>query len=342
MDPSEPPSQQPPPTDSASLTEHEGIAAMDTLADLLRQMLRVRLFEEAVAELRASGEIVGSVHLCNGQEAISVGACAALDLSRDLVFPTYRGHGWTLSCGAPMEAVFAELLGRESGLNGGRGGSAYHSAPDYGMYGENSIVGAGAPIACGAALAAQFDGSKRVAVAVFGEGAMNQGAVHEAMNFASVRHLPVVFVIENNGYSELTPTTAMVRVTQLYKRASAYGIQGLRVDGNDVVGVRDTMRHVVEAVRSGRGPALVEAVTQRLVGHYIGDMQQYRPRGEVESAAQDEPIVRARGQLLAAGWPKADVTTLEAEVRFEVQEARAGALRAEMASSATVGDHLYA
>jgi pyruvate dehydrogenase E1 component alpha subunit len=312
------------------------------LLAMYRMMTRIRRFEERVLELHQAQKIVGSVHLCNGQEAIAVGACTALDLARDAVFPTYRGHGWTLACGVPTRLLFAELLGRESGLNGGRGGSAYHAAPSYGMYGENSIVGAGAPIACGAALAAQFDGSGRVCVAVFGDGAMNQGSVHEAMNFASVRRLPVIFLIENNGYSELTPISSMSRLERLSGRASAYGITGIRIDGNDVEGVAETIRQVAAKVRDGGGPIVVEAMTERIVGHYIGDAQVYRSPGEVDRAMEVEPLVRARARLREDGVADATIAAVDRDVEDELADASEWALAEPLADPSSVHEHLYA
>lgn len=312
------------------------------LISRLRDMYRIRVFEEEVHRLRLAGEIVGSVHLCNGQEAIYVGARTALDLGRDLVFPTYRGHGWTLACGASPEAVLAELLGRATGTNGGRGGSAYLSVPSVGLYGENSIVGAGAPIAAGAALAATFDGSGRVAVAAFGDGALNQGAVHEAMNFAAIRRLPVIFVVENNRYSELTPIHTMVADPELYKRAAAYGMPGVRVDGNDVVAVEQCMTEAVSRARGQGGPTLVEATTQRLAGHYIGDPQHYRPAGELDRAREDEPIARLTRYLSGIGVPPTVIAAVTAEVDAEIADASARALQAPLASPSTVLEHLYA
>ncbi|MCL2734905.1 MAG: thiamine pyrophosphate-dependent dehydrogenase E1 component subunit alpha, partial [Actinomycetia bacterium] len=164
------------------------------LADL-RAMWRIRAFEEKAQALCGTGEIRGSVHLCIGQEAGPVGACTALG-EVDALFATYRGHGWAIARGTPLRPLMAELLGRATGVNGGRGGSAYLSAPQHGFHGENSIVGAGAPIAVGAALAGRYDGTGRVAATVFGDGAMNQGAVHEAMNFAAAAQLPVLFLCE--------------------------------------------------------------------------------------------------------------------------------------------------
>ncbi|GLU91506.1 thiamine pyrophosphate-dependent dehydrogenase E1 component subunit alpha [Agromyces sp. NBRC 114283] len=305
-------------------------------------MHRIRETEETITRLRLSEDIVGSVHLCNGQEAIYAGAVRALELSRDAVFPTYRGHGWAIACGVPPEAVLAELLGRESGISGGRGGSAYFTAPAYGMYGENSIVGAGAPIACGAALAGRFDGSGRVALASFGEGAMNQGAVHEAMNFAAAMTLPVVFLVENNTYSELTPTRDVVRNDQFFRRASAYGMAGVRFDGNDPDAVRDAVADAVERCRNGAGPVLLEAMTQRIVGHYIGDVQHYRPAGELDAAIAAEPIARAERMARAAGVGDAELAALRQRVVDEVDRAAQAALAAPLADPATVEEHVYA
>lgn len=309
---------------------------------LFEQMQRIRTFEEKVVELRTSGDIVGSVHLENGQEAVSVGAVSALDLERDAVFPTYRGHGYTLACGVPESALFGELLGRQTGINGGRGGSAYHFAPAYGMYGENSIVGAGTVIAAGAALAAQFDGSNRVSLAAFGDGALNQGAVHEAFNFAASRKLPVVFLVENNGYSELTPTRDMVGSDRFFARAWAYGFEGVRVDGNDVLAVQAAVKSAVDAARAGDGPTLIEAMTARIVGHYIGDAQHYRPEGEVSAALASEPLVVARTRLIDRGVEESRLDEIISRVRAEIENAAAEALQAPLADPATIGEHLYA
>lgn len=308
----------------------------------LREMYRIRALENEILRLRRNGDVVGSVHLCNGQEAVYVGAAAALDVNRDAVFPTYRGHGWALALGADPRAILAELLGRETGVNGGRGGSAYFSTPDTAMYGENSIVGAGAPIAAGAALAAKYDGSGRVAVAAFGDGALNQGAVHEAMNFAAVRNLPMIFLVENNHYSEMTPIDKMVKNPVLFKRAAAYGITGARVDGNDPAGMRDAVARAAEHARGGRGPVLLEAMTHRIVGHYIGDVQLYRPTGEIDEVSKDEPLVRIRGLLAEHGIGQAVVDGIIADVDHEIATASALALADPVADPTTAKDHLYA
>lgn len=306
-----------------------------------RSMLTIRLFEERVRELRVAGDIVGSVHLCIGQEAGPVGACSVLG-SEDAVFATYRGHGWAIARGVPIESLFAELLGRESGVCGGRGGSAYFTAPAFGFYGENSIVGAGAPIAVGAALAGRHDGSGRVALTVFGDGAMNQGSVHEAMNMASAFRLPVVFVCENNYWSELTPIAAMVGDPELWKRAAAYGMKGVRLDGNDPAVVRAHVEEAVAGARSGGAPVLLELMTERLVGHYIGDAEQYRRPGEVEEAKTREPLVRIRAALATGGHTEAELDAVVADVAAEIASASANALAAPLADPMTVKEHVYA
>jgi pyruvate dehydrogenase E1 component alpha subunit len=309
------------------------------LADL-HQVWRMRAFEEKVRDLRLAGDAVGSIHLGIGQEAIAVGA-AELIGPDDAVFATYRGHCWAMACGAAPAALFGEVLGRSTGTNGGRGGSAHLSAPAHRFFGENSIVGAGVPIAVGAALAGRFDGSGRVAITVFGDGAMNQGAVHEAMNFAAAMNLPVVFVCENNTWSELTPTDEMVRDAVLYRRAAAYGIPGERIDGNDPAVVRDRLGDAVELAREGGGPTLVEAMTARLVGHYIGDAEQYRRPGELDEARRREPVARLSGQLRAAGVDETVMEGTERDARAEIERAAAEALAAPLADPATAKDHLY-
>ena len=303
-------------------------------------MLRIRLTEEAILALRLAGTIVGSVHLSNGQEAIPVGVVGARE-AQDVVFATYRGHGWALACGLPVAALLGEACGRATGINGGRGGSAYLSDPDHGFYGENSIVGAGAPIALGAALAARYDGSGRVAIAVFGDGALNQGSVHEAMNMASAFDLPVVFVCENNGYSELTRIESMVKDPILNHRAQGYGFPGVRVDGNDPAAVRSVAAEALARARAGGGPTLIEALTQRIVGHYVGDAERYRRDGELDRARHDEPLARLRRQFAEAGMSEAAIAELERPVRDEVAHAVDEATAAPLADPSTVLDHLY-
>jgi TPP-dependent pyruvate/acetoin dehydrogenase alpha subunit len=311
------------------------------LADL-EHMELIRAFEDKVTELRKASIIVGSVHLCSGQEAIAVGAVGAR-APGDRVVATYRGHGWALACGVTPASLFGELLGRATGVNAGRGGSAHFSAADVDFYGENSIVGAGAPIACGLGIAAKAEGRGRAVIVVFGDGAMNQGAVHESLNFAAYLNLPVVFICENNRYSELTPIADTVRVPELYRRAEAYGIPSCRIDGNDLDDVQSTVSAYLDRARDGHGPLLIEALTQRIVGHYYGDLQGYRPRGELSQVLLDEPIVRARAALLAAGHStEAELDHLHARVIDTIESAAAAAQAAPPAAVATVREHLYA
>jgi pyruvate dehydrogenase E1 component alpha subunit len=312
----------------------------ELLADL-RAMWRIRAFEEKAQALCGTGDIRGSVHLCVGQEAGPVGACTALG-DVDALFATYRGHGWAIARGTPLHPLMAELLGRATGVNGGRGGSAYLSAPEYGFQGENSIVGAGAPIAVGAALAGRYDGSGRVAVTVFGDGAMNQGAVHEAMNFAAAAQLPVLFVCENNRWSELTPIRDTVHNQTLTDRPQALGMTAVRIDGNDPLLVRETVTDLAEAAREGGGPAFVELTTQRLVGHYVGDMQLYRARGELAEDREREPIAAVSRRLTEAGVSAAAIQDAENDAREEVELATRAALADPPAHADSVREHIYA
>lgn len=304
-------------------------------------MYRIRFLEEKITELRKAQAIQGSIHLCIGQESIYVGARNALRAD-DYVFSTYRGHGWAVACGVPPKAILAELLGRESGLCKGRGGSAYFSAADWGFYGENSIVAAGAPIACGAGLSAKLAGRGQVALTAVGDGAMNQGAMHEAMNFAAYLNLPVIFICENNTYAELTPLAETVRVPAMHRRGLPFGIPGERVDGNDVQAVQEAVARHVAGARAGEGPGLLELMTQRLVGHYYGDMQSYRPAGELTEAKRVEPIVRLRARMEGQGIRTEVLDAIAEDVQREIDTAAARALEAPLADPDTLQDHLYA
>jgi TPP-dependent pyruvate/acetoin dehydrogenase alpha subunit len=304
--------------------------------DAYRSIALIRRFEERLVELKTAGQIQGSMHLCNGQEAIPVGSCSVLE-EQDALMVTYRGHGWAIARGIPLRDLFAEIMGRDSGLCGGRGGSAYFSSADHGFLGENSIVGAGVPIAAGAALAAQFDSSGAIALVSIGEGAMNQGAVHEALNFAAVYRLPLVIVVENNLYSELTPIAAMIATETLAERGPAYGIPAVRVDGNEVDEVEQAVRLAADRAREGGGPGVIEAMTERLVGHYDLDPQHYRPKGEIESAAEREPLVRLRGRI---GLDRA--SEIDGEVETALDDAIAAAETIPFPPAESALEHLYA
>jgi 2-oxoisovalerate dehydrogenase E1 component len=262
-----------------------------TAADAYRQMATIRRFEEQILDLGREGVIAGSIHLCLGQEAIPVGTLAALQ-EQDRVLSTYRGHGWALACGTEPEALMAEIAQRGAGVNGGRAGSPLLSDPDNGFLGENSIVGAGVPIADGVALASQYLGTNRVVVTSIGDGAMNQGATTEGMIFAAARNLPVIFLCENNGWAEMTAISAINRVADLAERTRGLGIESHVVDGNDPFAVHDAVAAAAETCRRGEGPILLECKTHRLSGHYNKDIEHYRSKEDAESARSGDPLPR--------------------------------------------------
>jgi 2-oxoisovalerate dehydrogenase E1 component len=297
----------------------------DDLLEMHRRMLLIRGFEQRVAALYRDGEVPGFVHLSIGQEAAAVGACWPLRPS-DVVTSTHRGHGHCLAKGLDPLGMFAELMGRDAGTNRGRGGSMHIADPTIGIFGANGIVGAGLPIAVGAAAAAQLRDAGDVAVAFFGDGAPAQGAFHEALNLASVWRLPVVFFCENNGYAEFSPV-ATQHATTLDRRASGYGLEHVAVDGNDVVATAEAMAEVVERVRVGGGPMVVEAATYRWHGHYEGDPQRYRTPEEVREWEGRDPLVVHERRLRETGVGDDDLKALETSVT-EALDAAVEAARA--------------
>jgi len=267
-----------------------------------RRMHFIRAFEQSCWDLSAATPpaIAGSIHLCAGQEAIPVGAAAALRAD-DAVVATYRGHGWALECGVGARELMAEICQRAEGVNGGRAGSPLVMAPARGFIGENSIVGAGVPIAAGVAMAQQALGKDGVALVSFGDGAMSQGGLHEGMVFAVSRKLPLVLVMENNAWSEMTPTSRIVPLDRLARRAAGYGMPGVTIDGTDPLAVRDTIRLAIERARRGGGPTLVECRVPRLWGHYNRDIEHYRPKADRAKAQGRDPVERLAARLLDAG-----------------------------------------
>ncbi len=295
------------------------------LAAFFRQMLRIRRFEERVAVLYRDGAIPGFVHLSIGQEATAVGVCSALRRS-DFIASTHRGHGHCLAKGADMAAMFAELMGRDGGTCRGRGGSMHIAEPELGVLGANGIVGAGLPIAVGAAAAARQRGDDAVAVAFFGDGAVAAGPFHEALNLAAVQRLPVLFLCENNHYAEFSPVEAQHPVPPA-ERGAAYGISGCRIDGNDGETVASVVAAEVEALRAGEGPGFVEALTYRWHGHYEGDPEGYRDADEVEQWRQNDPLAALAGRLDETG-----ATALRRQVEQEVDDEVTTALATALSS----------
>ncbi|TDE13573.1 alpha-ketoacid dehydrogenase subunit alpha/beta [Jiangella asiatica] len=314
-------------------------AAAD-LPEMYRRMRRIRRFEERASELYRATEVPGFLHLSIGQEASAVGACWPLRDS-DAITSTHRGHGHCLAKGLDAASMFAELMGRESGTCRGRGGSMHIADPGRGVYGANGIVGAGLPIAGGVATAFRLTGRDGVVVAFFGDGAVAAGAFHEAVNLAAVWDLPIVFLCENNHYAEFSRVEDQHRAT-LAARAAGYGLGYEYVDGNDVAAVAALMTTVVDGVRHGRGPVLVEADTYRWHGHYEGDPERYRDAAELSRWRSRDPLELARNRLAAAGVAAEDVDDIDREIEDELADAVAFARAAPEPAASTLADFVTA
>jgi acetoin:2,6-dichlorophenolindophenol oxidoreductase subunit alpha len=305
----------------ARLEEREQAASTDRLKDFLREMLLIRRFEEKVEERFRAGELPGFLHVAIGQEAVAVGVCRALE-DGDVIASTHRAHGHTLAKGTHPNEVMAELYGKVEGCSHGYGGSMHLYDVERGNLGANAVVGGGLPAIVGAALAFKLRGEPRVAVAFFGDGATNIGTFHEALNLAQLWRVPAVFVCENNGYAESTPAHQQLPIDDLTKRAEAYGMPAMKVDGQDVEAVYKVTQKAVKHARDGKGPVYLVCDTYRLTGHYVGDPQVYRPREEVrELRRTQDPItkLRERLELSEEEWQQldAEATKLaEASVEF--------------------------
>jgi acetoin:2,6-dichlorophenolindophenol oxidoreductase subunit alpha len=309
-------------------TTTEPVADEQVRLGMYRMMQEARLFEKRAQDLFLEGLIKGTSHLALGQEAVAAGFAAALRPD-DLVYCTYRGHVHTLLRGAPMGALMAELMGRANGICGGKGGSMHLTDVAHGAMGSYAIVGAHMPIAAGAAWAAQERETGQVVVCFFGDGTTNIGAFHEALNLAVVWRLPVVYVCENNLYMEYTAIGDVTAVANpAADRASAYGLEPVVLDGNDVDVVYETATRLVERAREGGGPALVEAKTYRHGGHSRADPAKYRPDDEVEAWLARDPIPAHRDRLLASGVEPEVIDRVEREalelVDRATEEAKAG------------------
>ncbi len=288
---------------------------------LYAMQFRLRTFERRANEIYIEGLIKGTSHLATGQEAIAAGFAAAMRAD-DYSFCTYRGHNHVLARGASMTAMYAELMGRAGGLMGAKGGSMHLTSVEHGAMGSYAIVGAHLPIAAGAAWSAKLRGSGQVAVCFFGDGTTNIGAFHEALNAAAVWKLPIVFVCENNQYMEYTAIGTVTAVPRpAADRASAYGLEAICIDGNDVDIVYGTAVTAIERARSGAGPSLVEAETYRHGGHSRADPATYRPAAEVAAWMAKDPVVRYRQRLLDAGVAATELDSIEAGILAEVESA---------------------
>ena len=290
------------------------------LLQMYRTMLLIRRFEEKATEFFLNGQIRGSFHPCIGQEGTAVAAVAALRRD-DYMTCTYRGHGHAIAKGLDPKEAMAELLGKRTGCSKGKGGSMHFTDPSVGLLGENAIVGAGIPIAVGAALSAQMDRTDRVAMTFFGDGTVNQGVFAEALNLAVIWKLPVVLFCENNLYSEMTPIRDTVATPQITDRAVGYGMRAVRVDGYDPIATYEATLDAVERARRGEGPTFIEAMTYRLVGHMIGDNEVYRTKAEVAEWRARDMIVTFPQRLVSEfGVSPAQIAAVEADVAREMAE----------------------
>src|SRR5436190_2118599 len=289
----------------------------ERLRDFFREMLLIRRFEEKVEERFRAGELPGFLHVSIGQEAVAVGVCRAME-DGDVFASTHRAHAHTLARGTHPNEVMAELYGKIEGCSHGYGGSMHLYDVERGNLGANAVVGGGLPAITGAALAFKLRGEPRVAVAFFGDGATNIGTFHESLNLAQLWGVPAVFVCENNHWAESTPGWQHAPIKDMEKRAVAFGMHSAKVDGQDVEAVFKTAKRALEYARSAKGPVLLVAETYRLVGHFVGDAQVYRPKGEVQELREtQDPITKLREKL---GLSDDEFETLDGEA-LEIAEA---------------------
>jgi len=291
--------------------------------DLHRRMVRIRLFEEAAGKLAEAARLPGFLHLYVGQEAVAAGVCANLN-DDDPITSTHRGHGHLVAKGGDFNRMMAELMAKSTGYCKGKGGSMHISDMDLGMLGANGIVGAGSPIAVGAAFAAKYRGRGQVAVAFFGDGATNIGAFHEAANMACALHLPIVFACENNEYGEFTPRSKTMAINDVVERAAGYGMPGVIVDGMDVVAVYEVAAEADGRGRRGEGPSFIEAKTYRFYNHHgIQNLGlKYRSDEEVADWKARDPITILEQQMIDSGSATAaDFEEVWSELRADIEAA---------------------
>src|SRR5437763_4380726 len=307
-------------TDEARAGINDDIGEQTRLT-LYRMQVEIREAEQRAFDLFLQNLVKGTSHLSLGQEAVAAGFAAAMRPG-DLSFCTYRGHAHTLARGVPIEKVLGELMQRDNGLMRGKGGSMHLTSAEHGVLGSYAIIGAHLPIACGAALRAEYRGDGDVTVCFFGDGTTNIGAFHEALNFAAVWKLPVIFVCENNLYMEYTPIGDVTAVKHpAADRASAYGLERIVIDGNDADVVYRAARSAYAKARAGGGPSLIECMTYRFSGHSRADPAKYRPEGELEKWKQRDPVKIYRERLKAFGISDDAVAAIDADVRRIVDDA---------------------
>jgi pyruvate dehydrogenase E1 component alpha subunit len=288
---------------------------------MYKTMLKIRQFEEKVHLLFLQGDMPGTIHLYQGQEAVAAGVCANLK-SDDVVTSTHRPHGHAIAKGVSIKSLMAELFARSTGCCRGRGGSMHVGDPDVGMIPAIAIVGGGIPVATGIALAFKFQKSKRVAISFFGDGACNEGSFHESLNMGAIWNLPVIYVCENNLYAASTPVRMVVKIKDLAERASSYAIPGVVVDGNDAISVYEAATRAIEKARGGQGPTLIECKTYRRCGHSRSNAGNYRDKEEERIWLARDPIVILRERLIREGvLLSGDSKQMEEEIAKEIAQA---------------------
>jgi len=312
------------------------------LLDAYRRMRTIRAFELKLAELVAAGKMGGFMHLYAGEEAVAVGVCQQLR-ETDFVASTHRGHGHCIAKGVDVGAMMAELFGRATGCCKGKGGSMHIADVDKGMLGANGIVGAGIPLATGAALSAKLKRTGGVAVAFFGDGATNQGAFHESLNMASNWKLPAVYVVENNGWGEFTPTEFVIPVKDIAVRAGSYAMASAIADGMDFFDVYEKAGEAIARARRGEGPTLVECKTYRFMGHFVGDPLKYRAKEEAERWIQTrDPLDAFERRTTEAGLASsADLREIDGQVDAVLAAAVRAAEAAPLPDLAEVTRDVY-
>ena len=308
--------------------------------DMYATLRRIRLFEGHVQRLAAAGEIPGFPHLSTGQEAVAVGVCVQLR-REDVLFTSHRGHGHILAKGSDIEATFAEILGRRAGLCGGRGGSMHLVDAANGVLGATGVVAGNLALAAGAAWAAQAQGRPEISVVFFGDGATGTGVFHETLNLAALWRLPVLFVCENNGVAEFTSREEHSNVKYVSSFAAPYGIATQTIDGNDLQAVYAAAGVAIDTLRRGAGPYLLECMTFRMAGHYVGDSQQYRSKEELATISEKCPIERLKRLLIERGVSQGELDAIGERTRMEVHQAVERARAAPRPDPASVLEFVY-
>ncbi|WP_430606166.1 thiamine pyrophosphate-dependent dehydrogenase E1 component subunit alpha [Enterococcus sp. AZ170] len=311
--------------------------------EALKRMWEIRIFEEMIQELFDAGELYGTMHLCIGQEATAVGGASSLKQT-DWIVSTHRNHGHCIAKGTDIRSMFAEMLGKKTGTNEGKGGSMHIADLNIGNLGSNGIVGAGFPIAAGAALSAQMQNTDQVVLCYAGDGAVNEGSFHEALNLASIWKLPVIYLIENNQYGMSSSIEQMVNIDHLSQRGKSYGIEGITIDGNDLTEVSRTVAQAVEKARNGSGPTLIEALTYRHKGHSKSDKLLYRSEAECRDWQENnDPIVRLEKKLIQNGEIEAnEIRQMEEVIRKEFADLLASVKHDSEPTVEDLWTHVYA